>query len=658
MLTTLLLVPPAWGAGEPYLIGRGKHDVTGPAAEVGMMGYADPEQIASGVHDRQWARAFVIAERDGTGRIALVIVDTGELFQSISQGVAKKLSRHFGSGLYDERNVLLSATHTHGVPGGASHYALYNITIKGFIQQTYDALVEGIFQAIRKAHEDLKPGRLVVNRGDLYDANANRSLAAYMNNRDAHLYAPVDREMLLLKFVQEGQDIGFISWFPTHGVSMPKTNTLLTGDNKGYAAYLFEREMERRGRKDFVAAFAQSNAGDMTPNLHGDGTGPGATPEESTRIIGARQYEKARELFDSATERIEGPIALRHRYLDLSNVTVEARFADGQPRRTCSAALGYAFFAGTEDGRGLPFFKEGELDGDPFLDWIAKGLVPPTPVDVACHAPKPIFLAVGRAKPYPWSPEVLPITLVQLGQLGLIAVPAEPTVMAGRRLRHTVEAALGGRVRQTVVVSYTNGYSGYVTTREEYELQHYEGGATHFGPWTLAAYRQSFEKLAVSLRENAVPVFAQPGPTPRNLADEQITFQTGVIHDQAPLFKHIGDIVRDAEPSYGRGDTVRVVFWAGHPKNDLRTGGSFLEIEQWDGERWKNVARDDDWSTRFSWKRVDPLWGTSQAILEWDIPPDADLGLHRMVHWGARKQFPSGDIVPYHGVSRVFSVTR
>ena len=71
-LSTLPIAQPALGAYDDYLIGRGKHDVTGPAAEVGMMGYADPEQIASGIHDRQWARAFVIAEKDGSPRVALV----------------------------------------------------------------------------------------------------------------------------------------------------------------------------------------------------------------------------------------------------------------------------------------------------------------------------------------------------------------------------------------------------------------------------------------------------------------------------------------------------------------------------------------------------------------------------------------------------------
>src|SRR5690606_2000703 len=50
-------------SARPYLVGRGIADVTGEVAEVGMMGYADLGQTGEGLHMRQRARAFVIAER-------------------------------------------------------------------------------------------------------------------------------------------------------------------------------------------------------------------------------------------------------------------------------------------------------------------------------------------------------------------------------------------------------------------------------------------------------------------------------------------------------------------------------------------------------------------------------------------------------------------
>ena len=50
--------------------------------------------------------------------------------------------------------------------------------------------------------------------------------------------------MQILKFVDtEGHPLGVISWFPVHCTSMNNSNRLISGDNKGYAAYVFEKEM-------------------------------------------------------------------------------------------------------------------------------------------------------------------------------------------------------------------------------------------------------------------------------------------------------------------------------------------------------------------------------------------------------------------------------
>ena len=46
--------------------------------------------------------------------------------------------------MYSAENVLLSATHTHSGPAGYMQYALFQATSLGFINQTFNALVDGI----------------------------------------------------------------------------------------------------------------------------------------------------------------------------------------------------------------------------------------------------------------------------------------------------------------------------------------------------------------------------------------------------------------------------------------------------------------------------------------------------------------------------------
>lgn len=77
------------------------------------------------------------------------------------------------------------------------------------------------------------------------DAGINRSPSAYLQNpanERARYASNVDTEMTLLRFVDEesGQSIGAFTWFATHGTSMSNKNKLITGDNKGVAARLFE----------------------------------------------------------------------------------------------------------------------------------------------------------------------------------------------------------------------------------------------------------------------------------------------------------------------------------------------------------------------------------------------------------------------------------
>ena len=167
-----------------YNIGAGIHDITGPAAEVRMMGYADTDQITAGIHTRLWSRAFVIEEPSSGNRVVYVTADIAFITQGIQQQVIEKLQNKYGD-LYTEKNVLLNATHTHSGPGGYSHYALYNFTILGFIKENFDCIVDGIYRSIEKAHLNLEPGYIKINSGELDGVTINRSPQAYLNNSAA-----------------------------------------------------------------------------------------------------------------------------------------------------------------------------------------------------------------------------------------------------------------------------------------------------------------------------------------------------------------------------------------------------------------------------------------------------------------------------------------
>lgn len=665
-----------------YKIGAGIHDVTGPCAELIMMGYAKPDQSAEGIHLRLRSRAFIVEEKSTGKRVVFVSADLGQIFQSVKLKVIEKLKKNGYENFYNESNVMLSATHTHSGVGGYSYYTLYNISILGFNEQNFNCIVDGIYQSIVKAHNNLEDGYIEINRGTLKGNTANRSKTAYNNNpvdERAQYEDEVDRDMTVLNFKSaDGRLIGVINWFPIHGVSMNHHNKLISGDNKGYASYLFEKEMgtNYNSNKTFVSAFAQCNCGDVSPNINGGESGfYGLNDVKNTEYAGRMQYEKCKELSTNAYENISGSIDYRHKYIDFSNISISPEYADGQTRQTYPAALGYSFAAGADDGPSdAPMFKE-QMTADNYpIDYAgnyalidaAQRLIRYVPFFNSViginypelwemHYPKPILFATSQGKPYPWSPEVLPLQIIRIGQLAIAGVPAEFTSMSGRRVKKIIKETLDsdGSNNTVVIAGLSNAYAGYVATPEEYDIQEYEGASTHFGKWTLDAYKQELDSLAHSLADGTS---VEPGPIPRDLSNAQATLQTGVVLDNVPASKNFGDIVSDVNPSYKTGDTVNVTFWSGHPKNDLKTQSTFLMIQKKIGDNWVTVANDWDWETIFRWKHIDPVLGSSQVTITWNIPKDAQSGIYRIVHNGEYKNGWNGKIYPYTGISSTFAV--
>ncbi len=633
-----------------FNVGAGIFDITGPAAEEGMMGYAMIGQQTAGILQRLWARAFIIESPCNGKRIVFVNADLGQLFQGIKQQVVRKLQAKYGD-RYSNDNVLLTATHTHSGPGGFSTYTLYNLTIFGFNRENFNTIVEGIVSAIDRAKANMAPATIKLASGQLIGISYNRSPQAYLlnpqNERDQYL-SDTDTEMTLIRFDRlDGKPIGLLNWFPLHGVSMNNKNHLITGDNKGYAEYMFEKAfLSDNGPTAFVAAFAQANAGDVSPNPYGHEGGEGLAGIKAIEAAGKPQYEKAKELFDQAEEVITGSVDYKQTFVAMDKVTVLPENADGQRRYTCPAAIGISMLAGTQDGEGVG--KQGVT-----CDTVNQTL--PTLVcqliTTSCQREKPIAVETGTQKPHPWTPNILPLQLVKIGNLVIVAAPVELTTMSGRRIKKAVASHLPNQTH-VVLSALANAYAGYVATHHEYPLQRYEAASTHFGPWELAALQQEFGKLAQALTEGrTVPV----GPIPEDLTPIQINAQPGVILDDKPVAKKFGDLYQDVKAQYRPGDRVQVIFWGGHPKNNFHTQHTFLSVQQLVNGQWVSIRNDNDWDTEFHWQRRGAAY--SWITIIWRIPSSMPAGLYRVVHYGDWKSGWSGHIFPYTGFSSAFNVS-
>lgn len=689
------------------LVGVGMSDITGPISEVVLMGYADGDQKAGGLHTRLYARAYIFANATTNKRVVWVSAELGMMFSSVKQGVLAKLAAKYGS-TYTDQNLMLSATHTHSGPGGYSHHTIYNFSIGGFVKENYDAIVDGIAEAISQAHDGLAPGFVSIVSHDLIDSTmVNRSKVAFMLNAEALAVPPaseINPDMTLLKIFTPRRAIGAIAFHAVHNTSMPKTNVLVSSDHKGFAAYLLERAngtvapFQKYGA--FVAAFPNGAEGDMSPNLNVDGVtvfkGPSPDPFESSKIIGTREFNAAFGLLNSTqASDVGSDVDSRHKFMLMPGTPVtSSKFTNGTGlfKTLCTGAYGMSFAAGAEDGRAGSPMSEGMAFGssidkaafDKARDVavaVMMVLVPPLAAALAptqqfmdaskdpCQYPKPILLPTGFLH---WSPEILPFQILRIGSVAIVGIPGEMTIQAGRRLEAAVRAVLLPLgVQRVLLTGLANEYSGYITTPEEYVSQQYEGASTLFGRLTFDAYQEAFRDLGIAMASGKE---AATGPPPGPLGAGQIEWASKVDRDEVPAGQTFGQVL--LEPSdvvRGANAQVHMIYRSGNPANDFRRNDTYFRIERDPGsEPWTLVAWDGTPDTRLGWARSttpnpnieglkfacpDPEncpWSTMGVV--WSVPQDATPGRYRIRVFGRWKNGSTKELIPYEGTSRTFVI--
>lgn len=521
-------------SGRALEAGLSKIDITCFEDDMVMMGWGQLDQRVRGVGAPLHARALVV--RGGTpeagdeargGKLAFVVVELLFISVAVRRAVTERLSA-LG---WSPHEIVLAATHTHSGPSGFSHYLGHNATSFGFSEHVFSHVVDGIVRAVCEADERRAPAVLRVATATIpHDEPVafNRSPHAYLQNPEVepidldHPEDATDRDSTTLRIdATDGRPLGAINWFGVHGSNLHSDHLFLHPDNKGLASAAFEAELARENPQ-FVALFAQECAGDVSPNFRHDdrrGIAVGAHDDDldSARANARVQLRYARAAWRKAlaSAPLEGRIACAVEHVDFG------RACSGRAW-TRPPVLGLGVAAGTDEGPG-PLFPVAPLlrrlsqvllrvlpgQRDAKLSWMSMdrgaegrflrvipmrlGLRIVALVEKRIAYVKAVDDA-GLAGDAPWLPRVLPVQIVWLGGLVLGVVPFEPTTVAGRRLRAHLRASTGAE--RVVMTSYANGYGGYLTTPEEYRVQHYEGAATYYGEHTFDAVVHALEWLA------------------------------------------------------------------------------------------------------------------------------------------------------------------
>lgn len=641
-------------SATPYLVGAGAADITGEPGEVGFMGYGESSQKGSGVHTRQYARAFIAVDRASGKRNLIVVLDSLTGWQSLRDELVKRIRAEFGSA-YDESNIMITATHTHATPGGITHQSLYNITTLGFHQDTFNAQVDGSLKAIRQATKDLAPGNLTISSSKLTGVGANRSREAF--NLDSpqlrsKLPGGTDPTNMTLRLERNGKTRAVLNWYAIHPTSLTSKNTLISSDNKGYAEYLLETQdhgVDRNvpGSGDgFVAAFANANAGDVSPNTWlKPGQGPTNDQFKNVKIQGEKQANAVRSQLKSAGTPVGKGLDSRISYFNFSGMTVDAKYTgSGHNERTCQGFLGTPFGAGsTEDGGGgWAVYKEGS--GRPSI--LGTLVFTPSATQTRCQQPKGILFS---AKNGTIIQEKYPVQIMRFGDYYLLGMPGEFTGAVGVQYRQDAAKLFGVPESHIILQGYTNAYDHYVTTPEEYDSQQYEGGATLFGRYTSSAFRQTINVVGTSLK-NGTPLGIGNRPNDRRPV---ASLQGKVVYDTPMFGMRYGQVTQQPQDAIAGREEVTARFAGAHPNNNIHHDGSYFVIERRVGNTWKYYTADNNPDTFFEWKRIGV--SASQVTVRWKVPANTPKGQYRIRYYGNAKK-NSKTITPFEGQTRVFQV--
>src|SRR5215211_1877548 len=160
LMAALLVAAPAHASG--LRAGAGRADIT-PRTGYYMFGWVRSDARSQGQLTRLFARTIVL--KRGNQKVALLSADMGAIPNGLVVDAAKRVAARG----YSDRNVIVSASHTHSAATGYFNYSAFNTvaptdTTPGQFQvgkpadeELYSFLSRQIAASIRRADRDLAP---------------------------------------------------------------------------------------------------------------------------------------------------------------------------------------------------------------------------------------------------------------------------------------------------------------------------------------------------------------------------------------------------------------------------------------------------------------------------------------------------------------------
>lgn len=503
------LLPPS-----TFMAGVAEVDITPPPGVLPRAGYATWSTVGEGFRTRLYARVFYLSDKDGDSHL-IIQTDLTAGSRILHTRLGEVLSQTTD---IDASRITLTATHSHSAPGQILGSQFYNKHIShqaGFAQGYFDFLVERISHAAQQAYDQQVPAVLATGQTNIWGLTRNRSIQAYVENKsvnnksegDERTFHSVNPTLYMVRIDQktstgERKPLGAFASFSIHGTALPQSETLFNADIWAYLQQDWAWHIKQKyGLKETVpVAGFEGTHGDVAPAARF-----GMLGYIEARRVGQAIGQQAIALYDTLesqlTDQVDIDSSIRQVNLreapEIDGVQICDEAAVGNtlaaaPLEHTSPVIGY-----------LPFMKQGSRR------WGAE--------EDNCQGRKRIlgFDTLQRMlEPKDSFPDYVLFQLVRINDLLMVPVPFEMTTESGRRLAESAQQGwqdTGHPLKHIMVTSLAGGYTGYITTPEEYGRQYYEGGHTLYGKDSLPYLQAHVRHLstAMSGRSESQPRLAE-----------------------------------------------------------------------------------------------------------------------------------------------------
>ena len=233
-----------------FRVGAAKVDVTPAQSELpkGYLGILDP----------LYSRAIVID--NGNTSAALVTLDAGAAPPDLCKAVATRIEKELG---IPATNVLITATHSHSVPGVFPFFMRPGASLDSATMGRVTAYENRVFDSVKMAKDKLQPARVSYGTG-VSSINVQRDMIDPVTHHwweGANYNGLSDKTVAVIKFESlSGDPIAIYYNYAMHAVITGNLD-MVSGDAPGAAS----RYIEGHFNDKVVALWSEGASGDQNP---------------------------------------------------------------------------------------------------------------------------------------------------------------------------------------------------------------------------------------------------------------------------------------------------------------------------------------------------------------------------------------------------------